>query len=192
MTEIRWHGRGGQGAFTAAKLLGAAVSLFEGRHSMAFPSFGPERRGAPVLAFTKISDEVIRDRTEIKRCDVIVLLDDTLYTPSYLQDLKEGGLLLINSTADAKSSETPVSISSTPAEAVKGRVIHLDALSVALPILGRPIANTAMLGALAGITGLVSRETLFSASQGFFSGKLLEKNRQVLEEAYRLGKEAAQ
>lgn len=218
MTEIRWHGRGGQGAFTAAKLLGAAAALYEGRQSMAFPSFGPERRGAPVLAFTKIDRGIIRDRTEIKRCDVIVLLDDTLYSPSYINDLKENGILLVNSPAAGAGPGLGAHLEAAPeAEPAPGnesgggresgrrrkdgacpenafsgsrRMFHADALSVAQPILGRPITNTAMLGALAGLTGLVSLEALLSAADGFFTGGLLEKNRSVLKAAYKLGREA--
>ena len=79
MTEIRWHGRGGLGAFTAARLLGCAVSLFEGKYALAFPSFGPERRGAPVFAFTRIDDKAITDRSEVVSCDCAVVLDDTLF-----------------------------------------------------------------------------------------------------------------
>ena len=78
MIEILWHGRGGQGAFTAARLLGAACSMAEGRHALAFPSFGPERRGAPMRAFTKLDDRAIGDRSAIVRADYVVYLDETL------------------------------------------------------------------------------------------------------------------
>ena len=77
MVEVRWHGRGGQGAFTAARLLGASAALFEGRHALAFPSFGPERRGAPVLGFTRIDDHKITDRSAVTACDFVVVLDET-------------------------------------------------------------------------------------------------------------------
>jgi len=73
MIDIRWHGRGGQGSFTASKLLGVAVTIYGDKHALAFPSFGPERRGAPVLAFTKIDNKKIHDRSEVKLCDYIVI-----------------------------------------------------------------------------------------------------------------------
>ena len=97
MTEILWLGRGGQGAFTAAKLLGASfASKGEGAYSLAFPSFGPERRGAPVRAFTKLDTSPILDRSETERADFIILLDETLYTPSLRALLKDGGKILVN------------------------------------------------------------------------------------------------
>ena len=78
MKEIRWHGRGGQGGFTVSRLLGIAAGMFENKHALAFPSFGPERRGAPVLAFTKIDDSKIHDRSEVNQCDYVVVMDETL------------------------------------------------------------------------------------------------------------------
>ena len=100
MTEIRWHGRGGLGAFTAARLLGCAVSLFEGKYALAFPSFGPERRGAPVFAFTRIDDKAITDRSEVVSCDCAVVLDDTLFGDPVKKGLKPGATVIINTTKD--------------------------------------------------------------------------------------------
>ena len=88
------HGRGGQGAFTAARLLGAAASLAEGAHALAFPSFGPERRGAPMRAFTKLSDRPIGDRSAIVRADYVVYLDDTLLGEGWDRELKANGVVL--------------------------------------------------------------------------------------------------
>lgn len=173
MIEIRWHGRGGQGAFTAAKLLGAAASLYQGKQAMAFPAFGPERRGAPVLAFTKIADQVIHDRTEIQKCDYIVILDETLFRPEYLADLKENGLLLLNSGEKAKYAAYP-------------NLVCLDATGVAREILQRPITNTGMLGALAGLADEVSLAALCDAAGLFFKGSLLERNVRVMETMYAL------
>ena len=80
MYEFLWHGRGGQGAFTAARLLGTAFALNkDGNNALAFPSFGPERRGAPIRAFTKLSDKKIGDRSELKKADYVIYLDDTLF-----------------------------------------------------------------------------------------------------------------
>ena len=98
MIEILWHGRGGQGAFTAARLLGAAASLDAGAHALAFPSFGPERRGAPMRAFTKLSDEPIGDRSAVSRADYVIYLDDTLLGAGWENELKPGGVVLVNST----------------------------------------------------------------------------------------------
>ena len=88
MTEILWLGRGGQGAFTAAKLLGAAYTADGGRYALAFPSFGPERRGAPVRAFTKLDTKPVLDRSQTEKADYIVVLDDTLYSLSSISSLK--------------------------------------------------------------------------------------------------------
>ena len=78
MKQIRWHGRGGNGAFTAARLLGVAASVFEGKSAQAFPSFGPERRGAPVLGFTRIAEKTITDHSQVYECDCVIVLDETL------------------------------------------------------------------------------------------------------------------
>ncbi len=77
MIEVKWHGRGGQGGFTAARFLGLSAALFENKYTLAFPSFGPERRGAPVLGFTKIDTSPIRDRSAVRTCDYVVVLDET-------------------------------------------------------------------------------------------------------------------
>ena len=96
MTEIRWHGRGGLGAFTAARLLGCAVSLYEGKYALAFPSFGPERRGAPVFAFTRIDNKPITDRSEVVECDIAIVLDDTLFGDPVRNGLKPGATVIVN------------------------------------------------------------------------------------------------
>ena len=100
MTEIRWHGRGGLGAFTAARLLGCAVSLYEGKYALAFPSFGPERRGAPVFAFTRIDNKPITDRSEVVECDIAIVLDDTLFGDPVRNGLKPGATVIVNTTRD--------------------------------------------------------------------------------------------
>ncbi|BCG59112.1 2-oxoacid:acceptor oxidoreductase family protein [Paenibacillus sp. URB8-2] len=173
MIEIRWHGRGGQGSFTASKLLGSAVTLYGSKHALAFPSFGPERRGAPMQAFTKIDDVRIRDRSEITRCDYIVVLDETLYRQELLSDLKEDGKLILNASRPEKYQEQGGS-----------RIIALDATSVALEILNRPITNTAMLGALIGVSGITGVESVLEGMSHFLKGSLLDKNRQVVSRIY--------
>jgi pyruvate ferredoxin oxidoreductase gamma subunit len=148
MIEIRWHGRGGQGAFTAARLIGEA-SIYEGKYAQAFPTFGPERRGAPVLSFTRISDKPIYDHSELETCDYVVVLDETLYGPNVYAGIKEGGILIIN---------TPKDPSEFKDSGVK--VITIDATSIALNILKRDITNVPMAGVLAAITNIVDLESI--------------------------------
>ena len=92
MTEILWHGRGGQGAFTAARLLGDAYSLKDNAFALAFPSFGPERRGAPIRAFTKLDTKPIGNRSEITRSNYSIFLDDTLFNEKSFRELKQNGI----------------------------------------------------------------------------------------------------
>ena len=100
MKEILWLGRGGQGAFTAAKLFGAAyIQGHEKQYALAFPSFGPERRGAPVRAFTKLDESPVLDRSQTVQADYIVVLDDTLYAPELQSQLKADGRIIVNSKA---------------------------------------------------------------------------------------------
>ena len=172
MIEIRWHGRGGQGAFTAAKILGASASLFEDKFALAFPSFGPERRGAPIQSFTKIDNKKIIDRSEIKKCDYIVLLDETLFDKSYINDLKPQGKVIINSTHSEKYEE------------YIEEVVTFDANRIALDILKRATTNTAMIGALIGLSGILSIEAVILGSGNYLKGSILEKNREVIMASY--------
>ena len=175
MIEIRWHGRGGQGAFTAARLLGVAATLFENRYALAFPSFGPERRGSPVLGFTRIDDRKIADRSIITDCDAVVVLDDTLLNPEMLHGLRRGGLLIVNTAHNQLPISPPAHI----------RTVLLNATALAQHYLGRPITNTAMLGALAASSDVVSIQSLISAVRQEMKGSSAEKNAALLEVAYR-------
>ncbi len=166
MIEILWHGRGGQGAFTAARLLGAAASLSGERFALAFPSFGPERRGAPMRAFTKISDAPIGDRSAVSKADFVIYLDGTLLDANWADELKPGGICLVNS-ADA------------PADP---RLLAIDADGMAKELLGRPIPNTVFLGALTAC-GCVTRDDIEEAIRGYMPAKLHEKNIAVVERA---------
>jgi len=165
MIEILWHGRGGQGAFTAARLLGAAGSLAEGRYGLAFPSFGPERRGAPMCAFTKLDDKPIGDRSAITRADFVVYLDSTLFGEGWESELKEGGRVLLNSPV---AHDDP-------------RVISLDASGISREVLGRDIPNTALLGALACLSDALTMEDAREAVRQYMAPKLQEKNFRVLD-----------
>lgn len=175
MYEIRWHGRGGQGSFTGAKLLGMAAAIYDDRFSQAFPSFGPERRGAPVLGFNRISETPVHDRSEIEQCDAIIFLDDTLWDDRYLNDLKETGHVLINSVKAYNDS----------------RVVAIDGESLAQEILGRPITNTAMLGVFAALNpAMVTREACIQAITASMKPALAQKNITLFNAACKTGEEA--
>ena len=171
MIEVLWHGRGGQGAFTAARLLGAAASLDGKRHALAFPSFGPERRGAPMRAFTKIDTVQIGDRSAVSKADFVIYLDGTLLAPGWERELKPGGICLVN-TADALDDP---------------RLLAIDADGLATELLGRPIPNTVFLGALAQLADCVDRESVEEAIRQYMPAKLHERNIKVVERAIGAG-----
>ena len=176
MIEILWHGRGGQGAFTAAKLLGAAFSLkSDNSYSIAFPSFGPERRGAPIRAFTKLDTKPIGNRSEIGKADYILFLDDTLFTESALDDLKDGGKIILNSKR-IPSSE---------------RIIAIDGDQIAKDILRMPITNTIMLGALTAVTDALDIAQVEQAIEGYMPKKLHEKNKAAARAAMEAAEQEA-
>ena len=178
MTEIRWHGRGGLGAFTAARLLGNAVSIYEGKYALAFPSFGPERRGAPVFAFTRIDTDPITDRSEVVECDCAVVMDDTLFGAPVKNGLKPGATVIINTTKD---------VSAFP---VEGDVkVITDATGLALEVLGRPITNVPLLGALIAATGMVELSSVESAIDDQLAPKIRAKNKVLLHKTYEIVKE---
>lgn len=179
MKEIRWHGRGGLGAFTAAKLLGSAASLHEGKFAQAFPAFGPERRGAPVAGFTRISEDVITDHSQVYECDCVIVLDETLCDViDVTVGMKDDAVLVINSahTADEVRKEKKL-------EKVKN-ITTIDATTIALEQLGRPIVNTVMLGAAVAVKEMVSMESLEKAIDDIMKGSLGEKNKMAARIAY--------
>ena len=161
MIEVLWYGRGGQGAFTAARLLGSAYCLKDELHyALAFPSFGPERRGAPIRAFTKLDHTPINNRSEIERADYIIFLDDTLYSEHSLVELKQEGKIIVNTKKEIRNSN----------------VVTIDADSLADEILKLPITNTIMLGAFTALFDGVSVEDLEKAIKESLPYKLQEKN----------------
>ena len=168
MMEIIWNGRGGQGAFTAARILGAAWSLKnEKSFALAFPSFGPERRGAPVRAFTKLDNSRINNRSEIQKCDFLIYLDDTLYSETALGVLKENGKLILNT---AKQYSDP-------------RIIAVDADKIAKNILKAAITNTAMLGVLAAVHPDITLPEIEKAIRLTMSKRIVESNITVVRAA---------
>ena len=171
MIEVRFHGRGGQGAVTAARLL-AEAAFHEGKHCQAFSSFGAERRGAPVVAFTRIDSRPIRIRTEVYEPNHVVVLDPTLLEAvNITAGLKRGGIIVVN----AKE---------VPGELKAGKLATVDATAIALEFLGAPITNTAMLGAFAKATKLVSLNSVVKAIESYFGSKLAEKNVAAVKAAY--------
>jgi 2-oxoacid:acceptor oxidoreductase gamma subunit (pyruvate/2-ketoisovalerate family) len=170
MIEIRWHGRGGQGAVTAARLL-AEAAFREGKYVQAFPFFGAERRGAPVVAFTRISDSPIRIHSQVYDPDIVVVLDPTL--PKMVDvaaGLKLGGTVILN-------LKEPLPIP-------HAEIFYVDASAIALETLKVPITNTAMLGAVARATNLVRLESVCEAVRSYFPEKLADKNIQAIRVAY--------
>ncbi|KYH34601.1 pyruvate synthase subunit PorC [Clostridium tepidiprofundi DSM 19306] len=177
MVEIRWHGRGGQGGFTAARILGTAAAVYNGKYAQAFPSFGPERRGAPVLGFTRIDDKKITDRSEVYNCDYAIVLDETLMGQAVTNGLKKDSVILINTQNAEKYKQM-----------TNNRIIAIDATSLALEILGRPITNTAMMGALIAVSGVVDIEAAKKAIESNMRPSIAEKNKILIEKAYEITK----
>jgi 2-oxoacid:acceptor oxidoreductase gamma subunit (pyruvate/2-ketoisovalerate family) len=176
--EVRWHGRGGQGAWTASELL-ARASIHEGKYIQSFPEFGPERMGAPVAAFTRISDEPIQIHCAVYNPDVVAVLDPTLLkTVPVARGLNEKGTIIIN------SKENPTDVRKM-LNTDKGRIWTVPATEVAVRILGRPITNTAMLGAVAHVTGIVKLESIEKVVKERFRGNIAEKNVAVVKETYK-------
>ena len=176
LIEIRWHGRGGQGAVTSAELL-AQAAISEGKYAQAFPSFGPERRGAPVLAFVRISGrEPIRIRAEITQPDAVVVLDPGLLSiVNVISGLKENGILVINTKKSFKDIAAQFK--------AKCRLAKVDATAIAREILGVPITNTTMVGALVRASGVVELESLVEPLKNRF-GRLAERNVNAMRKAY--------
>jgi len=184
LTEIRWHGRGGQGAWTASNIL-ALAAMFDGKHVQSFPAFGPERAGAPVLAFTRISDEPIEIHSMVYNPDIVIVLDPTLLsTVNVIEGLKEGGKIVINYSDEVNKLHESLGLKEK-----KYKVFTTPATSLALEILKRPITNTAMIGALLKAEPLVSMESIEKALRLRFSEDVAKLNMQLIRKAYELTRE---
>ena len=180
MLEIRWHGRGGQGAVTASKVL-AATALRDGKYFQAFPEYGPERRGAPVQAFTRISDTPIKLYSHVTDPKIVIILDNSLIGKVPLTDgLPEDGIVLANYEGSPAELRAKLGL--------KGRKVYtVNATGVAMRTLGRPITNTPMLGALVKITGVVPLDQLeaeVAAMFGKMKGDVAERNLAAVRAAY--------
>lgn len=175
MIEIRFHGRGGQGAVTSAELL-ALAAISEGKYAQAFPSFGPERRGAPVVAFCRIDDQPIKIRANIYEPDLVVVLDASLLKiVNVASGLKPNGILITTSKDSPEKVREDLK--------VKNRLAVVDANKIAMEILGLPITNTTMLGSLVRASGVVKKESFIHPLKERF-GRIAEKNISAFEHAY--------
>ena len=176
LIEIRWHGRGGQGAVTSAELL-AQAAINEGKYAQAFPSFGPERRGAPVLAFVRIRDkQPIKIRAEIAEPDIVVVLDPgLLHTIDVTSGIKANGVVIINTKKQAEQIRQEFDI--------HWSLATIDAMKIAREVLGVPIVNTSMIGALVRATGVVKLDSLIEPLKHRFN-RLAERNIKAMKRAY--------
>ncbi len=175
MIEISVYGRGGQGAVTLAELV-ALAAISEGKHAQSMPSFGPERRGAPVLAFLRVDErERIKIRSVITEPDVLVVLDPGLLeVGDVFSQLKEDGIAVVNTKEPHEVLKSKLNVE---------RLATVDAMDIAKRVLGLPIVNTAMIGALLKATGIVRLESLDHQLEERF-GKLAAKNKAAMVEAY--------
>jgi pyruvate ferredoxin oxidoreductase gamma subunit len=181
ITEIRWHGRGGQGAKTAATLL-AAVACSEGKFAQGFPEYGPERMGAPMKGYTRISEAQIHVNSGIYHPDIVVVLDETIFKlVDILVGMDDDKQLLVN---------TPCSPAELRAKyKIEGRKIFtIEATLISIEELGRDMPNTPMLGALAKIAGFPKLETLIKDLDKKFAHKfsrdVIDKNISAVKRAY--------
>jgi pyruvate ferredoxin oxidoreductase gamma subunit len=177
LMEIRWHGRGGQGGVTTAELL-AQAAISEGKYAQAFPSFGPERRGAPVQAFNRVDSQApVRIRADVTDPDVVVVLDPSLLDKvNVTSGLKKGGYVIINTRKTAGEIKKEFGI--------KHPVATVNATKIAREVLGVPIVNTTMLGAVIKVTGVIEKESAHAPLEKRF-GRLGERNVQAMETAYK-------
>lgn len=183
LTEIRWHGRGGQGAKTAALLL-ADVAFNIGKHVQGFPEYGPERMGAPITAYDRISDSEIRVHSNIYEPDFVAVVDDTLlHTVDVTKGLKEEGAILIN-TSKAKEDIIPL------LGGYKGKIYTIDAHDVCMNTLGKYFPNTPMLAAIVKISGIMDKEVFLKEMKASLQHKfarkpeVLDGNMRALEMAF--------
>lgn len=180
MFQLRIHGRGGQGVVTAAEMTSVAAFL-EGRHAQAFPSFGSERMGAPVVSYCRLDDKEIRLREPILDPDAVIIQDVTLlFSVDVFQGLKEDGFVLINSH---KSFED-LGIAEYVAKFPKGHVMSVSATELAMKHVGRPVPNAALLGGFAAISGQLRFESVEAAIREKFPGAVGDGNVAAAREVF--------
>lgn len=166
--EIRWHGRGGQGAKTAALLL-ADVAFKTGQYVQGFPEYGPERMGAPITAYNRISKNPIRVHSNIYTPDLVVVVDETLlHSVDVTAGLKENGAIIIN-TPQSREEVTPL------LRGYKGKVYTVDARAISVETLGKNFPNSPMLAAAVAVSGIMSREQFIGEMQSSYEHKFAKK-----------------
>ena len=187
--EIRWHGRGGQGAKTAALLL-ADVAFKTGKHVQGFPEYGPERMGAPITAYNRISSDVIRVHSNIYDPDFVAVVDETLlHTVDVTAGLKKEGAIIVN-TAKSKEEIMP------QLNGYEGRVVTIDARTISEEALGKYFPNSPMLAAVVATTGVMPKETFLHEMRASYKHKFAKKpevidgNMKALEMAFAALEEA--
>lgn len=183
--EIRWHGRGGQGAKTAALLLGEAAAA-AGKYVQAFPEYGPERMGAPVLAFNRISDEPINIHCHVQKPKYVVVLDPTFIGKSDLTNgVPEDGAIIVNSGEAPEMIRRKLKLEGDPR-----RVFTVDANKIAVETIGRQIPNTPMIGAFVRVTGILELDDVVEDSRRKLEKKfrhkpeVIEGNLNAIRRAY--------
>lgn len=184
MFQVRIHGRGGQGVVTATEMLSIAA-FDEGRHAQAFPSFGSERTGAPVVAFCRIDDKEIRLREPIMTPDALIIQDPTLlHQVDCFAGLKPDGYILINTNKTFEQLGLADLIVSHRAE----RLCTVPATEIALKHVGRPVPNVPLLGGFAAASGIIRLDSVIKAIREKFSGKVADGNVAAAKEAYEIVK----
>ncbi len=174
--EIRFHGRGGQGAWTASLLL-AQAGLLEGKQIQSFPAFGPERAGAPMTAYTRISDKPIQIHSSVYEPDMVVVLDPTLLGPAVSEGLKKRSKIVVNTT------ESPAGVKKKLG--VENETWVVDATGMAMRVLGLNITNTVLLGAIVKASGVVKLDSVLAVVKERFQGKVRDQNLEVVQAAYK-------
>jgi pyruvate ferredoxin oxidoreductase gamma subunit len=180
MFQVRIHGRGGQGVVTAAELLSVAAFL-EDRHAQAFPTFGSERTGAPVVAFCRIDDREIRSREPIAAPDALIVQDPTLlHQVNLFEGLTPEGFILINTTRTFDE----LGLGDFVEQFRQERLLTVPASDLAREYVGRPIPNAALLGGFAGLTGVIAIESVAAAIRDRFAARLADGNVGAAEAAF--------
>ncbi|MDR3282618.1 MAG: 2-oxoacid:acceptor oxidoreductase family protein [Candidatus Methanoplasma sp.] len=179
-TEICWHGRGGQGIVTANEIL-AEATIYAGKYVKAFPEFGPERMGAPIRAFARISDTPIRVHTQVYEPDIVIVVDPTLVGHvDVAKGLKGNGIIIANFPGTSKELQNAIGTSA--------KCHAVDATRISTEEIGRPMANTSMLGALMKLRPIISykelEENMASKFEAKLSKSMIEKNISALKRAY--------
>ncbi len=180
MIEIVFYGRGGEGAVTASQIL-AITAFREGKYAQAFPSFGPDRRGAPVTAYARFDEKAIVDRSPVMAADYVIVLDPNLFRMSNpLSNLKESGCAIINSEKSPEAILKEI-------DKEKTRIFSIDASMISEQVYGKlsmPITNIAMLAAFASISSLIRLDSVQETLGHFFSGEGLEKAKRSVQMAF--------